>query len=101
MPRPRKAPNKQPSAPPSEALFFRLPPELRNTIYHLVVADIDEANIIGRKIGFGAASAKDRFWETVAKHPLGQTCRQLREEFGSIHRHLVMTTGVPHYYLLV
>jgi hypothetical protein len=101
MPRPEKIPNKQPSAPPSEVSLLSLPPELRNTIYHLMADNIDEANIIGRKIGFGAASAEDRFWNTITKHPLSQTCRQLHLEFGTIHRHLVMTTGVPQYYLLV
>lgn len=101
MPRPKKVSKEQPSALPPEASLLGLPAELRNTIYHLVAEDIDEANIIGRKIGFGAASAEDRFWETIAKHPLGQTCRQLRLEFGSIHRHLVMTTGVPRYHVLL
>lgn len=101
MPQSRKVPSKQPTKPPSRASLLSLPPELRNSIYHLVADEIDEANIVGRKIGFGAASPENRFWDTIAKHPLGQTSRQLRQEFGSVHRYLVMTTGVPRYNLLL
>ena len=101
MPRPKKVAKKLPSAQSLGASLLGLPAELRNNIYHLVAEDIDEANIISRKIGFGAASAEDRFWDTIAKHPLSQTCRQLRLEFGSIHRHLVMTTGVPRFLVLL
>lgn len=103
MPRPKKQPAKkatsQPAGPPSHASLLGIPPELRNAIYHLAVDEISEANIIGRKIGFGTASAGDRFWQAVAKHPLSQACRQLRQEFDPIHRRRVMTTGVACYHL--
>lgn len=72
---------------------------MRNAIYHLVVEEVNEANIIGHKIGFGTASAEDRFWQTVAKHPFSQTCRELRKEFDPIHRRRVMTIGVACYHL--
>jgi hypothetical protein len=89
----------KPVTPPPGASLLEIAPELRNTIYHRVAQDIDEASIIGRKIGFASAGAQDRFWDTIAKHPLSQTCRQLRQEFDPIHRHRTMTTGVSRYYL--
>lgn len=101
MPRSKKVPAPQVIEPPQEASFLGLPAELRNTIYHMVAENIDEVKIIGRKIGFGRADAEDRFWDTVAKHQLSQTCRQLRQEFDPVHRRTVMTTGVPHYCLEV
>lgn len=67
----------------------------------MVAENIDEVTFIGRKIGFGPADAKDRLWETVAKHPLTHTCRQLRQDFDAIHRHKTMITGVAHYCLEV
>lgn len=103
MPRPKKQPTTkaaaQPAGPPPDASLLGIPPELSNAIYDLVAKDIDEASIIGRKIAFSATSARDRFWDTIAKHPLSQTCRQLRQEFDPIHRRRVMTTGVACFHL--
>jgi len=96
MPRAKKPSPKQAIEPPREASLPGLPAELRNNIYHLVAEDIDEVKIIARKIGFGSAAAEDRFWDTVAKHPLSQTCRRLRLDFDPIHRHKSMVTGVAH-----
>jgi hypothetical protein len=101
MPRSKKVPAPQVIEPRREASLLGLPAELRNNINRMIADDIDEVKIIGRKIGFGRADAEDRFWDTVTKHTLSQTCRQLRQEFVPIHRHTVMTTGVPHYCLEV
>ena len=69
----------------------------------MVAKGIDEVVFIARKIRSesGSADAKDRLWDTVAKHPLTHTCRQLREDFDAIHRHKAMVTGVAHYCLEV
>ncbi|KAM0703667.1 hypothetical protein Q7P35_009606 [Cladosporium inversicolor] len=101
MPRSKKVSTKKAVGPPHDASLPGLPAELRNNIYHLVAKDIDEVTFIGRKIGFGPADAKDRLWDTVAKHPLNHTCRQLRLDFDAIHRHKSMITGVAQYCLEV
>jgi hypothetical protein len=101
MPRAKKSSVKQPVTPPPDASLLGIAPELRNTIYHKVAEDIEEVSIIARKIGFGAANAEDRLWATVVKHPLSQTCSQLRQEFDPIHRHKTITTGVSSYRLEV
>lgn len=101
MVRAKKAATQQPVAPHPDASLLGLPAELRNNIYQMVADDVDEVSIIGRKIIFGPTDAQDRFWGAIAKHPLSQTCRQLRQEFDSIHRHKVMTSGVLHYCLEV
>lgn len=89
---PRKT--KKPAGPPADASLLGIPSELRNTIYHLVAHDIDEASIIGRKL-------KDNvtWWDTMAKHPLSQTCRQLRQDIDPIHKRRAITLGVAKYRL--
>lgn len=69
----------------------------------MVAEDIDEVSFFACKIrsASGSADAKDKLWNTVAKHPLTHTCRQLREDFDAIHRHKAMVTGVAHYCLEV
>lgn len=84
---PRKT--KKPAGPPPDASLLGIPPELRNAIYHLVADDIDEASIIGRKLKSNVA-----WWDAMAKHPLSQTCRQLRQEFDSIHRRRAMRVEI-------
>lgn len=89
---------------PPQASLTGIPPELRNIIYNLVADDIKEAIIIGRKLknhssSSTAGNAQTHFWNAVAKHPLGQTCKVLRQEFGSIHQHRVISTGVDRYWL--
>jgi hypothetical protein len=101
MPRTKKSSAKQRVEPPPNASLLGIAPELRNDIYHTVAQDIEEVSIISRKISFGAASAEDRLWDTVAKHPLSQTCSQLRQEFDPIHRRKAITVGVPRYRLEV
>jgi len=103
MPRKKKSSPKQAIEPQREASLPGLPAELRNTIYHMVAEGIDEASFIACKIrsASGSADAKDRLWDTVAKHALTHTCRQLREDFDAIHRHKAMVTGVAHYCLEV
>ena len=103
MPRQKKTSPKEAIEPPKDASLPGLPAELRNAIYHLVAEDINEVNFIARKIGLGpgSADAKARLWDTVAKHPLTQTCRQLRQDFDPIHRHKSMVIGVSHYLLEV
>ena len=71
---------------------------MRNNIYHMGAARINEVSSIAWKIGSGSGSAdaKDRLWETVVKHPLTHTCGQLRQDFDAIRRHRVMVTGAIH-----
>ena len=96
---PRKI--KKPAGPPPDASLLGIPPEMRNTIYKLVADDIDEVSIIGRKLDQSKATLKDHawLWDVMAKHPLSQTCRQLRQEFDPVHRHRALTTGVTRYRL--
>ena len=96
---PRKI--KKPAGPPPDASLLGIPPEMRNTIYKLVADDIDEVSIIGRKLDQSKATPKDHawLWDVMAKHPLSQTCRQLRQEFDPVHRHRALTTGVTRYRL--
>jgi hypothetical protein len=101
MPRTKKSSAKKRVEPPPDASLLGIAPELRNNIYHMVAQDIEEVSILSRKIGFGAASAEDRLWDTVAKHPLSQTCSQLRQEFDPIHRRKAITVGVTRYRLEV
>ena len=56
--------------------------------------DIDEASIIGRKLKNNVT-----WWDTIAKHPLSQTCRRLRQEFDPIHKRRAITLGVAKYRL--
>jgi hypothetical protein len=74
---------------------------MRNAIYHLVADDIDEVSIIGRKLNSNKATSEDHvwLWDTMAKHPLSQTCRQLRQEFDPVHQRRALTTGVARYRL--
>lgn len=74
---------------------------MRNTIYKLVADDIDEVSIIGHKLDQSKATPKDHawLWDAMAKHPLSQTCRQLRQEFDPVHRRRALTTGVARYRL--
>jgi diadenosine tetraphosphatase ApaH/serine/threonine PP2A family protein phosphatase len=101
MPRTKKSSAKKRVEPPPDASLLGIAPELRNNIYHMVAQDIEEVSILSRKIGFGAASAEDRLWDIVAKHPLSQTCSQLRQEFDPIHRRKAITVGVTRYRLEV
>jgi hypothetical protein len=74
---------------------------MRNAIYRMVADDIEEVSIIGRKLDSRKATSKDHawLWDTMAKHPLGQTCRQLRQEFDPIHQRRALTAGVTQYRL--
>jgi len=92
---------KKPAGPPPDASLLGIPPEMRNAIYRLVVDDIDEVSIIGRRLDSSKATSTDHawLWDTMAKHPLSQTCRQLRQEFDPVHRHRALTTGVAQYCL--
>lgn len=103
MPRKTKTKKKTKSTatPPPDASLLGIPPEIRNAIYHLVADDIDEVNIIDRKLDSSKATTKDHewLWNAMAKHPLSQTCHQLRQEFDPIHRHRALTTGVTRYRL--
>ena len=103
MPCQKKTSPKEAIEPPKDASLPGLPAELRNAIYHLVAEDISEVNFIARKIGLGSGSAdaKARLWDSVAKHPLTQTCHQLCHDFYPIHRHKSMVIGVSHYFLEV
>ena len=96
---PHKA--KKPASPPPDASLLGIPPELRNFIFRLVADDIDEVSIIGRKLHRSkATSTNDSWlWKAMAKHPLSQTCRQLRQEFDPVHRRRALTTGVARYRL--
>lgn len=92
--------------PPPQAPLLGLPPELRNTIYHLVAEEVDEVGIIARRIDSSLAArnhseslTETNLWKAVAKHPLSQTCRHLRQEFDPTHRHRAFTTKVRRYYL--
>jgi hypothetical protein len=89
-----KIETKEPVGPPPDASLLGIPPEMRNAIYRLVADDIDEVSIIGRKLRNNVS-----WWTTVAKHPLSQTCSQLRQEFDPIHQHHVTTTGAARYHL--
>lgn len=81
--------------PSPHASLTELPPELRNNIYHLVAEEIDEVIVIGRKInasltatyGIGPYTSQKNLWRATAKHPLSQTCHQLRLEFDTVHYH--------------
>lgn len=92
---------KKPAGPLPDASLLGIPPEMRNAIYRLVADDIDEVSIIGRKLNSSKASSSDHtwLWNTIAKHPLSQTCRQLRQEFDPVHRRRALTTGVTKYRL--
>jgi ribosome-binding protein aMBF1 (putative translation factor) len=74
---------------------------MRNAIYRLVADDINEASIIGRKLARSSATSSTHvwLWNAMAKHPLSQTCRQIRQEFDPIHRHRAIVTGVTRYRL--
>lgn len=98
------------SGPPPQASLTGIPPELRNSIHHLVGEEIDQVTIIGRKIHdptnhtnatifYEEIEAGERLWSTIAKHPLSQTCRQLRQDFDPIHRHKALVTKVSEYCL--
>lgn len=98
------------NVPPPQASLIGIPPELRNEIYHLVAQEIDQVTIIGRKIHdptnhtnatifYEEIEAGERLWSTIAKHPLSQTCRQLRQDFDPIHRHRALVTKVSEYCL--
>ncbi|GAB7335573.1 hypothetical protein MBLNU13_g07907t1 [Cladosporium sp. NU13] len=97
MPRKTKDPV-TPIGPPPDASLLGIPPELRNAIYRLVANGIDEVNIIGCRLPTSKAGSSnyDSLWNAVAKHPLSQTCRQLRQEFDPLHRRRAMTTGIRH-----
>lgn len=92
---------KEPAGPPPEASLLGIPPELRNEIYRLVVDDIDEVDIIGRKLKWKEATPGDHawLWDAMAKHPLNQACRQTRQEFDPIHQRRALVTGVARYRL--
>jgi hypothetical protein len=96
-----KTKTEEPADPPPDASFLGIPPEMRNAIYRLVADDIDEVNIIGHKLDPSKAASKDHewLWDAIAKHPLSQTCRQLRQEFDPVHRRCALTTGVARYHL--
>lgn len=98
------------NGPQSQASLTGTPPELRNEIYHLVAEEIGQATIIGRKIHdpinytnatifYDEIETGERLWSTIAKHPLSQTCRQLRQDFDPIHRHRALVTKVSEYCL--
>ena len=74
---------------------------MRNTIYRLVADDIDEVSIIGRRLDPSKATSTDHawLWNAIAKHPLSQTCRQLRQEFDPVHQRRGLTTGLARYRL--
>lgn len=86
---------------PPQASLIGIPPELKNMIYHFVADDIEEASIIGRKLESKNATrnAETRVWDAIARHPLSQTCQQLRLEFDPIHQCRVLSTGVEAYWL--
>lgn len=101
-----KSKNARSIEPPPPPSLLSLPPELRNNIYHLIAEEIDEASIIGRKVNksllsrlYNESVTRSTLWEAVAKHPLSQTCSQIRKEFDPIHQYRVFTTMVPRYYL--
>ena len=100
MPRRIKEPA-LPAGPPLDASLLGIPPELRNAIYHAVADDIDKVSIIGRRLDQSKATSRDDswLWNAMAKHPLSQTCGQLRREFDPIHQHRAITTGVTRYRL--
>jgi len=74
---------------------------MRNAIYRLVADDINEASIIGRKLAGSSATSSTHvwLWNAMAKHPLSQTCRQIRQEFDPVHHHRAIVTGVTRYRL--
>lgn len=74
---------------------------MRNAIYHIVADAINEVSIIGRKLNRKEATSRNHawLWKAMAKHPLSQTCRQLRQEFDPVHQHRAITTGVARYRL--
>lgn len=89
---------------PPEPSLTGIPPEFRNIINNLVADDIHEASIIGHKPKdihgpITTQNAKGHLCLASTKHPLSKTCRQLRQEFGSIHQHRIINTGVRKYYL--
>jgi hypothetical protein len=101
MPRKIKTKTKEPAGPPPDAPFLGIPPEMRNAIYRLVADEIYEVSIIGCKLDRSKATSKDHawLWDTMAKHPLSQTCRQLRQEFDPVHQRRALTTGLTRYRL--
>lgn len=100
MPRRIKEPA-LPAGPPPDASLLGIPPELRNAIYRLVADDIDQVSIIGHRLRRSTAESSNHawLWNAMAKHPLSQTCRQLRQEFDPIHRCRAITAGVAQYRL--
>lgn len=92
---------KKPAGLQPDASLLGIPPEMRNTIYRMVADDMDEVSMIGHKLNWSKATSKNHLWlwNAMIKHPLSQTCRQLRQEFSPIHRCRVITTGVSRYRL--
>lgn len=98
----KKKPTMSITQPPPRASLTGIPPELRNTIYQHVVEDVEEVSISIRQLTKpeledSHLSVNDCLRQSLSKHPLSQTCRQLRAEFDPIHKHKALITGVKMY----